>query len=224
MKKLLIILSITAFIANSCQWTRSNSEEQQNLNPKHRFEFTDCSMTYNGTPFMIGESIHRMVEIFGSYDRKIKNMGHIYIWDSIGILMTTYWVEEPETDRVNNIYIEWNLDMSDDSYSTSNPEVLEMRKEMVERSPQKKFHGNILVDGVPLGRGMAIEPFLKKNTLNWSNHPFPILYRYRLDICNYDSIPIPKIDELEYCIRVTKDHSNIENFSIGVVYRISTFE
>ncbi|GHT35981.1 hypothetical protein FACS189434_14240 [Bacteroidia bacterium] len=64
---------------------------------------------------------------------------------------------------------------------------------------------------------MTIEPFLKKSTLNWSNHPFPVLYSHRLDACNYDTIPIPDIYEIEYCIRVTKDHSNIECLIVGRV-------
>jgi hypothetical protein len=147
--------------------TTAPAETPQGLNPDHRFVFSNCSMTYNEKPFVIGESIHKMVEVFGQYDRKIVNNDDaiIYLWDSIGVEMITYiyshWMNSAfGTERVDAIYIHWYIDPP--KKDRWEPDLLDHYKKLVERLPKNYFKGNILVDNVTYGREIDIKTSVKK--------------------------------------------------------------
>jgi hypothetical protein len=147
MKKTIIILSVLALTGffTSCSGcagklkefakeqiskaTAEQVETPQAINPDHRFVFTDCGMTYNEQPFMIGDSIHKMVEVFGQYDRVEKqNLTTLYYWDNIGIQMASYWYWDNKlnSDKIQTIRIRWHIDMKVDDYpaDTDNPEII----------------------------------------------------------------------------------------------------
>lgn len=215
-KLLLFVLSVVVLLFFLF---RGGSEEHRykklGLNTEHLFIIDDCSMTYNGKPFMVGQTIEELLEVFGPYDRVISNLGHTYLWDEIGISITTASWDNPDTNQVNNIYLHWNLDMSDDSYPTQDLTIIEMRKTMVEHCPRNYFKGNILLGGAALGRGMKIGDFIKRSHMKWTNPFFPVLYKSILKKCT--DLPITDNECIKIVIRVSRDYSNIECLIIGSV-------
>jgi len=196
--------------------------DSMGVNTNHLFVFTTTAMTYNGTPFMIGQTIDEMVEVFGPYDRIIDD-GFIYVWDAIGVKMATYDPMVERTNRVNSIRIYWNLDFSGDSSPTNDEFTLQRRAEMRENNVRHYFQGNVLIDGVPLGRGMTIKPFLaelrkRKSNFHFSNNPFPVLYRAYFYDFDYEKTSLRWNRVFEMTIRVTSDHSDIEQLAIASVY------
>ena len=128
--------------------------EKEGVNTKHLFIFTDTTMTYNGKSFMPGMTIGELCEIFGQYER-LAEPG-IYIWDSIGLRMTSLDKSGKNSAPINGILINWNIDLrgviSEDNI-----------KWLRNRGPRHYFTGKIIVGGAVLGRGMHIDEFLKKN-------------------------------------------------------------
>jgi hypothetical protein len=65
------------------EYTQAELDEM-GVNPCHVFIFNDCSMSYNGKPFYLGQTIDEIVEIFGPYSRDVEKgadifHGHIYM-------------------------------------------------------------------------------------------------------------------------------------------------
>lgn len=212
MRRILLCLLLSGIGLCSCKGCanggQQTSTDPQGINPCHRFEFNDCSMTYNGKPFMLGQTIEELVQVFGMYDRRAGTHKNLYFWDNIGIQAAV----DKDKDIVNYFYVYFNKDMSDDDTPITDLTGLRIRKKMIEQSPKYFFKGNILVGGVPLGRKkMKIKDFLGKSKGKWSNHPFPILYYWKLDNCD---------QKIVYGIRTSDDGSgNIEDFYAYITTR-----
>lgn len=155
--------------------------EKEGVNTEHLFIFTDTSMTYNGKPFMPGMTIGELCEIFGQYERLAET--GIYIWDSIGLTMTSLNESGKDSSPVNRILIDWNIDLSG---AISEDNIKWLRN----RCPRHYFTGKIIVGGAILGRGMHINEFLKKTSLKFDNDPFPLLYYTHLGSWDYSKAPI----------------------------------
>lgn len=186
--------------------------EQEGVNTNHLFIFSDTTMSYNGKPFMPGMTIEQMCEIFGKYDR-IPVMG-IYVWDSLGLRMTTWSAEDPYTNKVNGLLIDWNIVLNDWGLG---PEYED--KELREQCPRSYFKGNIIVGGAPLGRGMQIKDFLKKTTLKFNNKPFPTLHYCDLFNWDYSNAPIKKEKYYTYLVVESDNQDNIEGFNAAISTR-----
>lgn len=186
--------------------------EKEGVNTAHLFIFTDTSMTYNGKPFMPGMTIGELCGIFGQYER-LAEPG-IYIWDSMGLTMTSSDKSGKDTAPVNRILIDWNIDLR----GAIGEDIIEWLKN---RCPRDYFTGKIIVGGAVLGRGMQIDGFLRKTSLNFDNHPFPLLYYCRLGNWDYSKAPIHRKKKYyTYRIRKSEDGTDIESFDIAIASRV----
>lgn len=186
--------------------------EKEGVNTKHLFIFTDTTMTYNGKSFMPGMTIGELCEIFGQYERLAES--GIYIWDSIGLRMTSLDKSGKNSAPINGILINWNIDLrgviSEDNI-----------KWLRNRGPRHYFTGKIIVGGAVLGRGMHIDEFLKKTSLEFDNDPFPLLYFCHLDKWDYTKAPIHRKEEYyTYEIGKSDDGTDIKHFYIGTNSRV----
>lgn len=163
-------------------------------------------MTYNGKPFMPGMTIEEMCEVFDPYDR-VPEEG-IYLWDSIGLTMTTWRPNDPHTNVVNGLIIDWNVDLN----AWLTPENL---KRLRERCPRHYFQGNIIVGGAVLGRGMQINTFLEKTTLKFDNDPFPLLY-YASPAWDYSNSIIKRGEYYTYMVAESENKTDIESFNVAI--------
>lgn len=185
--------------------------EKEGVNTEHLFIFTDTTMTYNGKSFMPGMTIGELCEIFGQYER-LAEPG-IYIWDSIGLTMTSLDKSGKDSAPIDGILIDWNIDLrgviSEDNI-----------KWLRNRCPRHYFTGKIIVGGAVLGRGMHIDEFLKKTSLEFDNNPFPLLYFCHLHNWDYTKAPIHRKKEYyTYEIGKSNDDTNIEHFWIAINWR-----
>ena len=186
--------------------------EKEGVNTKHLFIFTDTTMTYNGKSFMPGMTIGELCEIFGQYER-LAEPG-IYIWDSIGLTMTSLDESGKDSAPVNRILINWNIDLNG---VISEDNIRWLRN----RCPRHYFTGKIIVGGAVLGRGMHIDEFLKKTILKFSNDPFPLLYYTHLGKWDYSKAPIHRKEEYyTYMIRKSEDGTDIESFDAAINSRV----
>ena len=182
--------------------------EKEGVNTKHLFIFTDTTMTYNGKSFMPGMTIGELCEIFGQYER-LAEPG-IYVWDSIGLQMTSLDESGKDSAPVNRILINWNIDLNG---VISEDNIKWLRN----RCPRHYFTGKIIVGGAVLGRGMHIDQFLKKTNLKFSNDPFPLLYYTHLHDWDYTKAPIHRKKKYyTYMIRKSEDGTDIESFDIAI--------
>lgn len=198
--------------ATSAKTSPSMNYEQEGVNTKHLFIFSDTTMSYNGKPFMPGMTIEQMCEIFGKYDRV--PVAGIYVWDSLGLRMTTWSAEDPNTNQVNGLLIDWNIVLNDWGLG---PEYED--KELREQCPRSYFKGNIIVGGAPLGRGMQIKDFLKRTTLQFNNKPFPTLHYCNLLNWDYTKAPIKKEKYYTYLVVESDNQENIEGFNAAISTR-----
>ena len=181
--------------------------EKEGVNMEHLFVFTDTTMTYNGKPFMPGMSIGELCEIFGHYER-LAEPG-IFIWDSIGLTMTSHDESGKDSAPVDGILIDWNIEL-DDFLSEEN------LKWLKKRCPRQYFTGKMIVGEAVLGRGMHIDDFLRKTNLKFDNNPFPLLYFCHLHNWDYTKAPIHRREEYyTYEIEISRDGTNIEHFWIS---------
>lgn len=182
--------------------------EKEGVNTEHLFIFTDTTMTYNGKSFMPGMTIGELCEIFGQYER-LAEPG-IYIWDSIGLTMTSLDESGKDSAPVNGILIDWNIDLSG-AISDDNIKWLK------NRCPRHYFTGKIIVGGAVLGRGMHIDEFLEKTSLEFSNDPFPRLYFCDLYDWDYTKAPIHRKEKYyTYEIGKSNDGTEIDHFWIAI--------
>ena len=182
---------------------------KEGVNTEHLFIFTDTTMTYNGKPFMPGMTIEEMCEVFGLYDR-VPEEG-IYLWDSIGLTMTTWRPNDPHTNVVNVVNIDWHVQLNDWGLG---PEYED--KELRERCPRHYFQGNIIVGGAVLGRGMQINTFLEKTTFKFRNNPLPLIYVGDLFKWDYLNVPISEDEKFTYQIKEADDQASIESFWVCI--------
>ena len=181
--------------------------EKEGVNRKHLFVFTDTTMTYNGKLFMPGMTIGELCEIFGHYER-LAEPG-IFIWDSIGLTMTSHDESGKDSAPVDGILIDWNIEL-DDFLSEEN------LKWLKKRCPRQYFTGKMIVGEAVLGRGMHIDDFLRKTNLKFDNNPFPLLYFCHLHNWDYTKAPIHRREEYyTYEIEISRDGTNIEHFWIS---------
>ena len=181
--------------------------EKEGVNIEHLFVFTDTTMTYNGKPFMPGMSIGELCEIFGHYER-LAEPG-IFIWDSIGLTMTSHDESGKDSAPVDGILIDWNIEL-DEFLSEEN------LKWLKNRCPHQYFTGKMIVGEAVLGRGMHIDDFLRKTNLKFDNNPFPLLYFCHLHNWDYTKAPIHRREEYyTYEIEISRDGTNIEHFWIS---------
>jgi hypothetical protein len=90
-------------------------------------------------------------------------------------------------------------------------EILHVRRNILENVCKRYFAGNIIVDGVPLGRGTSINSFLKKSNIEWMNKPFPLLYKYYLSCSNQI------YNDMVYITRVSENNkTDIEEFKVSL--------
>ena len=184
--------------------------EKEGINTEHLFIFTDTTMTYNGKPFMPGMTINEMCEIFGPYEREADK--GIYVWDSWGLRMTTLKVEGYPEDNypVNGILIDWYIDL--DVWASK-----ETLAALHNQCPKNYFQGKIIVDGLPLGRGMRIGDFLEKTDIPFNNKPFPLLHRYKLHNWDYSKTTLKKGEFFTYLVRESEDgKEDINTFNIAI--------
>ena len=148
-KTMLILLFISCILyGTGCNNNTPIDYERDGVNTEHLFIFTDTTMTYNGIDFHPGMTIVLLCSIFGRYNRQPK-FG-IYVWDSIGVTMTSLSREDLESNIVNGILIDWNIDI--DVWGTK-----ELKETLYNRCPRKYFIGNIIFGDAGLGRGMQIK-------------------------------------------------------------------
>lgn len=183
------------------------------VNMDYIFIFSDTSATYNGTPFQMGMAIGELCDIFGRYDR-MPSTG-IFVWDSIGVTMTTLEDEMSETNKVNGLLIDWNIDLR--ILGREDPELRE-------RCPRKYFTGNIIVGGAALGRGMQIKDFLERTSLSFPPGRFPLLHYCKLNDWDYRKTELVRMDYFTYRIRESDSQDNIESFDMAISSRSEIYK
>lgn len=184
------------------------------VNMDYIFIFSDTSATYNGKPFQMGMAIGELCDIFGRYDR-MPSTG-IFVWDSIGVTMTTLEDEMSETNKVNGLLIDWNIDLR--ILGREDPELRE-------RCPRKYFTGNIIVGGAALGRGMQIKDFLERTSIDIRQKEFfRLLYTGHLNDWDYRKTELVRMDYFTYRIRESDNQDNIESFNMAISSRSEIYK
>jgi hypothetical protein len=204
------------------------------VNTEHLFEFTDTTMTYNGKPFMIGETIGQMMEVFGPYSRVRDGLLRttIYYWDELGIDFTVYMPDEVPSTQTDMFTITWELDTSH-YYPTKQQRELESRKEWRETHPKSMYRGKIMVNGIPVGRDMDMAKYLEETAFGvyWRDETIRSNYgltktrkdkyaKYfdrRLYDIDYTHIDIPKNEIIQYEIHISRDHRGLETFRVETI-------
>ncbi len=154
----------------------SPSEYEINgVNMEHLFIFSDSTMSYNGKPFMLGQTIEELSSIFGTYNRKTKD--GIYLWDSIGVSMVS------DFGKIHSIDIYWDVDMSQITWKTDNKHALKHQKKAKEAVPKKFFKGDIVVGNTVFGLGTNLYEFLLTSSIDFENSYE--LHRHDNDIANF---------------------------------------
>ena len=212
-KTMLLLFFISCILyGTGCNNNTPIDYERDGVNTEHLFIFTDTTMTYNGIDFHPGMTIGELCSIFGRYNRQ-PEIG-IYLWDSLGITMTSLDPEDLESNIVNGILIDWNIDID---FNSSNKTI----QRLYERCPRKYFTGNIIVGDAVLGRGMQIKDFLSKTKMKYEfdNFPFPVLHFYDVDDWDYRKTDLRLEQYFTYCIIESEDHTNIETFNVAISRR-----
>lgn len=143
------------------------------LNTQHRFEITPCHLKYNGKEFRLGGTVQELVDVFGMYNRDIRD-GDAYVWDDYGFAVLT----EFHTSTVTEFTICF------DCCEWVDPNNLKGTL------PKSSFQGGILLDGVTIGRETpfaALKKQLKEKdseVVFWGHYTdTKFIYRYN---CHYD--------------------------------------
>lgn len=184
------------------------------VNMDHTFIFSDTMATYNGTPFQMGMTIGELCEIFGKYNR-MPTLG-VFVWDSIGVTMTTLDTLVTDQSRVNGLLIDWNIDLR--VLGREDPELREW-------CPRKYFTGNIIVGEAVLGRGMQVKDFLERTSIDIKQKEhFNLLYTGHLNDWDYRKTELTRMEYFTYRIRESRNQDNIESFNMAISTRAEIYE
>lgn len=122
---------------------------------KHRLEFVDCGVVYNGQRINIGEdTVSDVVKILGPYD--FFNSG-FYVWEGIGISFASFTNrEEDVASRVDTakMYFDAQVDERD--------------KEMF-RYMSVLNKNIVLFNGVPIDHETSINDFFSRSTYDYGD-------------------------------------------------------
>lgn len=183
------------------------------VNMDHTFIFSDTMATYNGTPFQMGMTIGELCEIFGKYNR-MPTLG-VFVWDSIGVTMTTLDTLVTDQSRVNGLLIDWNIDLR--VLGREDPELREW-------CPRKYFTGNIIVGEAALGRGMQVKDFLERTSLEFPPGRFSLLHYCKLNDWDYRKTELTRLQYFAYKVRESESQDNIESFNMMISPRAEIYE
>ena len=127
------------------------------LNPEHRFEFNQCEMRYNGQSFKLGDSIDKLVKLFGPYDRVVDLAHDTYVWDTLGVSVYVPWGKKNVIEM--NIIFDFQREMNRYPPDKEFDFERQVQADIQAAIPRPFFSGGILVGGVAIDNKSTIEEY-----------------------------------------------------------------